>query len=78
MKEFLKKAWRYISIDGVSTIFFVIITTGTVVSFNKDGYTLAGALLAMCDLFILRGIIWQGMYYDLIQELRAKLEGQQK
>jgi hypothetical protein len=67
-----KKFLRWFTIDMVSTIFLGLMT-GFTVYFGIKGFTVPVGLLAMCDAFIFRGIIWQGMYVDRISVLSDKI-----
>jgi hypothetical protein len=70
----IKQLWRYVRIDSVSTIFLVVMTGLTVYSMVKLGVTRDNGLLAMCDAFIFRGILWQGWSFDLKVKLQAQIE----
>lgn len=73
MKKVFDRALKFVTLDMVSTLFLLMTTTFTVISLSS-GYTIEGGILAMCDLFILRGMIWQSGYVKLIRELRTQLE----
>ena len=72
MKKRLLKIWRYLRLDGVSTL-FTLVTLGLGI-FSLLYNTDVSPFLFVCFLFMFRGIMWRGQDLDSIAELQGIIE----